>query len=477
MNPTPDCHALSATRIAAAVCGRRLSAVEVFDHVAARVEALNPGLNAVIGFDARDGRAEALKADEIARQGKSLPLLGVPFTVKDTFWVAGKRASQGSKLFQDFIAPRDSWCVQRMRDRGAVFLGITNCSEFACKGITNNLAYGATHSPWRQGYTPGGSSGGAASAVSAGFGPLALAADAGGSVRRPAAHCGLVGLKPTAGIIPNPWGFAEANFGHSVVAPLGRCVADVALMLECLVGYHPEDPLSAPFALDASFVPSAARGAPKSLRIAFSRDLGCGFAIDDDVERVVLESVARLEQQGFRIDRTDPAWPAGTFEYPLVALQQAGLAALFSERWLSDPRAIDPDLGAQMELGLKTDGLQLASLLLLREELHRCMARFFERYDLLLCPTAPVTSWPLAQTHPPSIGGRPATGRGHAAFTPLFNYAGVPACSVPCGLAANGLPVGIQVVGPKFHDAAVLALAADIERSNVFDFTQPRTPG
>lgn len=470
-------HALSAGDVAAGIARREFSAREVFDAVADRIGRHNPALNAIIGFNSADGRREAERADELARQGAPLPLLGVPFTVKDTLWVAGKGATQGSNLFKDFVAPRDSWCVQRLREQGAVFAGITNCAEFACKGITNNLAHGNTHSPWRLGYTPGGSSGGAASAVSAGFGPLALGTDAGGSIRRPAAHCGLVGVKPSAGLVPHPWGFDEPNFGHSVVGQLARTVRDAALMLECLAGYEPEDPLSHPLSMDTAFVAATERGTPRELRIAFSRDLGCGFAIDRDVERVILAAVGRLEAAGHRIARVDPEWPEGTFEYPLLPLQQAGLAALYAEAWHAGAGPIDRDLGAQIELGEKTAGPQLAALLLRRDEIHRCLARFFREHDLLLCPTAPVTSWPLDQPYPRVIGGKPASPRGHAAFTPLFNYCGVPACSVPCGLADNGLPVGLQIVGERYCDALVLALAATIERMNELDFSQPRTPG
>ena len=469
-------HELTAAEIAPAVADRTLSAIDVFDAIAARIARYNAALNAIIDFDPGDGRREAAKADELARAGVRLPLLGVPFTVKDLFWVGGKRATQGSKLFADFVATRDSWCVQRMRELGAVFVGMTNCPEFACKGITDNLLHGKTHSPWRLGYTPGGSSGGAASAVSAGFGPLALATDAGGSVRRPAAHCGLVGMKPSTGLIPNPWGFDEANFGNSVVAPLARTVEDAAWLLECLVAYHAEDPLSVPVAAENEFVQATRRGVPGGLRIAFSRDLGCGFAIDEDVETAILGAVSRLEAAGYRIEHASPVWPEGTFEYPLLALQQAGLAAMFGESWRSAPQMIDPDIGAQIELGLQTTGTQIALLLLRRETIHKRLARFFESHDLLLCPTAPVTSWPADEPYPPVIGGHAASPRGHAAFTPLFNYCGVPACSVPCGLAANGLPVGIQVVGPKYRDAWVLGMAASIERQNETDFSLPRTP-
>lgn len=180
-------------------------------------------------------------------------------------------------------------------------------------------------------------------------------------------------------------------------------------------------------------------------------------------------AVRSLEADGYAIEIADPAWPAGTAEYPLLALQQAGLAALHGAELAARRADIDPDLVAQIELGLKTSGAEIARVLLKREEITRALGEFFQRYDLLLCPTAPVTAWPLWQLGPRDIGGRPAGPRGHAAFTPLFNYCGVPACSVPVGLVC-GLLVGLQVAGPRFEDARVLQFAAHVERIVPWEF-------
>ena len=180
-------------------------------------------------------------------------------------------------------------------------------------------------------------------------------------------------------------------------------------------------------------------------------------------------AVRSLEADGYAIEIADPAWPAGTAEYPLLALQQAGLAALHGAELAARRADIDPDLVAQIELGLKTSGAEIARVLLKREEITLALGEFFQRYDLLLCPTAPVTAWPLWQLGPRDIGGRPAGPRGHAAFTPLFNYCGVPACSVPVGLVC-GLLVGLQVAGPRFEDARVLQFAAHVERIVPWEF-------
>lgn len=453
---------LSACDLAARVRHRDVSAVEVHAAAVARIEALNPALNAIINFDPAAGRRDAQNVERAVREGRALPLAGVPFTVKDTLWVAGQPATQGSLLFKDFIAPQDSLCVARMRAAGAVFVGMTNCPEFACKGTTNNLLYGATHNPWRHGLTPGGSSGGAAAAVAAGLCHIGLATDAGGSIRRPAAHTGTVGHKPSIGLIPNPTGFAEPGFGFSVIGSISRDVADAALALTCLAGYDAGDPFPCvPGDTDALL--GRADGMD-DLRIAYSPRLGLDFAVDSHVREVLEATVARLRDAGWAIAEADPEWPPGTGEYPLISLQQAGLAALFGERCHRERNLFDADIAAQIDIGTRLGALDLARALFLRDALYKSLDRFFSDYDLLLCPVAPVTSWPVDQLAPAVIEGRPATFRGHAAFTPLFNYCGVPACSVPCGLASDDLPVGIQVVGRRYEDARVLAGAAAIER-------------
>jgi aspartyl-tRNA(Asn)/glutamyl-tRNA(Gln) amidotransferase subunit A len=357
-----------------------------------------------------------------------------------------------------------------MRERGAVILGITNCSEFACKGVSNNLPHGKTRSSWNTALTPGGSSGGAASATAAGIGALALVTDAGGSTRRPAAHCGLVGMKPTFGRIPCGPGFEEPNFGLSVMGQIARSVADAALLFDQLQGYDGHDWGAQPVTM-APVAPLLAVPPPRELRIAWSRDLGCGFAIDDDVVAAMERAVAGLRARGYAIVDASPAWPAGVREYPLLKLQQAGLAALYGRDRDERPDAFDPDILAQIDLGRTYSGAEIANVLLLRERIYAALAAFFDDYDLLLCPTAPVVSWPVDLLGPATIGGQPAGPRGHAVFTPLFNYCQVPACTVPVGCVRD-LPVGLQIVAPRYADGRVLAMAAEVERNVGFSLAE-----
>lgn len=463
--------AASASELAARIRTREISAVEVFDAFAARVEALNPDLNALIRFDPAPGRAEAQRADQRVAAKDWAPLLGVPYTAKDVFWIRDRIASQGSALFADFTAPRDSVAVARMRAAGAVLLGTTNCSEFACKGVTTNPLYGPTRNPWDLERTSGGSSGGAASAVAAGLGPLALATDGGGSTRRPASHVGAVGMKPSTGLVPHPYGFEEPVFGNCVVGQIARQVDDAALMLGVLAGPDSADPASL-VAFDGD-VSTRMRAPLSDVRIGFSPRLGLKFPVDADVGISVRAAVARLATRGVQVDEVDPAWPAETSEQALMPLQFAGLAAIYGQRYRQRPWNIDPDIAAQIDLGQKTTGAEVARALLLREELYRCLDRYFQRFDFLITPTTPCTAWRLPALGPDTIEGQPVAARAHAVFTPIFNHTYLPACSVPCGFDRHGLPIGLQIVGRRLADFRVLALAAMVEADSDVDFRLP----
>ncbi len=455
-------HERSARDCAARVNARELSAAEVARHFIERVQRLNPALNALVQFDPAAVLAEAQHVDQRLAAGEGLPMAGVPVTIKDNLWVEGRTITQGSRLFADFTAPRDAWAVARLRALGAVVLGISNCSEFACKGVTDNLVYGATRHPLDGSLTPGGSSGGAVAALAAGLGLLALGTDAGGSVRRPAAHCGLVGHKPTQGLIAHPWGFAEPNYGVSVVGLLARNVGDCAWLLDQLSGFDASDASTPPLGVAWQAEAATRDEPPRGLRIAWSPQLGCDFPIDDDVLAALVQRVRALRAAGWAVTEADPSWGDAVRHHPINALQHAGLHALHGPQLAARRHDIDPHLAAQMDAGAATTPAELAQALRQREPIVAGLSRFFEQYDVLVCPTTPVTAWPLGQIGPAVIGGRPAGPRGHAVFTPLFNLCGVPACSVPAG-SVRGLPVGLQVVAPRYEDARVLQVAALIE--------------
>jgi aspartyl-tRNA(Asn)/glutamyl-tRNA(Gln) amidotransferase subunit A len=272
-----------------------------------------------------------------------------------------------------------------------------------------------------------------------------------------------VGHKPTQGVIAHPWGFAEPNYGVSVVGLLARNVADCAWLFDQLSGFDASDASAMSLDLDWQAEAAANSEPPRTLRIAWSPRLGCDFAIDDDVLAALVLRVDVLRAAGWSVVEADPDWGEAVRDYPLNALQHAGLHALHGEQLKTRREDIDPNLAAQMDAGAAITATALAGALRLREAIVASLVRFFGQYDLLICPAAPVTAWPLEQIGPAVIGGQAAGPRGHAAFTPWFNLCGVPACSVPAG-RVRGLPVGLQIVAPCFEDARVLQMAAQIER-------------
>jgi len=441
-----------AAGIAASVRQGRLDPVAVTEAFLERIGQGNARINAIVDHDAEPPRAEAVRLRARIAAGEDLPLAGVPVVVKDSIWVAGRRITQGSLLFKDFRPPVDALPVQRLRAAGAIVIGIGNCSEFGCKSITTNKVYGHTGHPMDPRLTPGGSSGGCAAAVAAGFAPLALGGDGGGSARRPPAHVGVVGFKPSNGTVADPFGFPSIMPGIAVTCPIGRTVADTALMFDVIGKPDPRDPASVA-------IPLRPAADLRALRVAYSPRFGLDAVMDADVAAATEAAVARLERAGLCVVRADPEWPRGAGEAAIIAIEHAGLAAQFGPRWRSEPELFDPDVGAQIEHGLALSGVDVARAWAASGEIAAAVARFFAAFDVLIGPTTPCVAWSGATQDPPTLGGRPAAHRGHAVFTPMFNHALTPAISVPCGSGRDGLPVGLQIVGPRFSDRMVLAAA------------------
>jgi aspartyl-tRNA(Asn)/glutamyl-tRNA(Gln) amidotransferase subunit A len=443
---------MDAAAIAARVANGTLDAGAAVAACQARIAACNATVNAV--FETRPDLVEQDVAALRARlaHGERPALAGVPVVVKDVIWASGRRVTQGSLLYRDFIAPADAIAVERLRAAGAIVVGMGNTSEFASKGLTTNRVYGLTRHPQDLALTPGGSSGGCAAAVAASMAPLALGTDGGGSSRRPPAHVGVVGFKPSYGAIPDAAGFAHAFNGIQVVAPITRTAADAALMFGVMAGPDPRDPGSLGFHL-------AAARPMHTLRIAASPRLGLDTPVDDDVAAAFDDAVTRLRAAGLSVEIADPAWPAGADEAALMPLQHVGLANLYQQAWREDPTLFDPDIARQIERGLSWRGADVARA---REASHRialALAAFFTQYDLLLCPTTPCVAWPAEQPGPARIGGVAVEPRAHAVFTPFFNHALAPAISVPCGRGRDNLPVGLQIAGPRGSDRQVLDAA------------------
>ncbi len=448
---------LDASTIAREVNAGRLDPVAVVEAFAERIEARNTELNALVRLDLDWSRRESRRLLDRVRQGQRLPLAGVPLVVKDTVWVKGRNQSQGSRLFADFIAPSDAICVERARAAGAVVIGIGNSPEFACKGQTNSPLHGIARHPMNPLLTPGGSSGGNAAALAADFAPIALGTDGGGSGRRPPAHTGTVGFKPSFGAIPYGPGFPEPFWGIAVIAPMGRTVADTALLFDCVAGPDPRD--AEAIAIDALSAPPDFR----SLRIAYSPRLGLDVPVDAEVAAAIETGIGALAHVGWPIERTDLPWPADLKEETLMPLQAAGLAALHGDAFAHNPSLFDPDIAAQLQRGLAMTGRDVAVALEASAAIRRACATFLTKFDLLLSPTTPCVAWSADRLGPERIGGVPVKARGHAVFTPFFNHALTPAISIPCGRGHDNLPVGLQIVARRGRDLLVLAAAAAAE--------------
>jgi len=447
----------SAAAMAAAIRDKRLSPVELVDALLARIERLNPVLNAYCTVTAAEARAAARQAEATVARGEPLGRLhGVPISVKDTLWTAGVRTTMGSALYAEFVPAEDALVVARLRAAGAVVLGKTTTPEFAFKGMTDSPLFGVTRNPWSLAHTPGGSTGGGAAAVAAGLGPLAVGTDEGGSIRLPASFSGVVGLKPTFGLVPRvPVGVAEL-LTH--LGPLARTVEDCALFLTVTTGHDDRDGGSVATP-PTDYVAGLGRP-PDGLRVAWSPRLGYA-AVDPEVLRITGAAVARLSALGWSVEEADPGFedPAeiqDAFRYP-------PLAAALGDRLPTDRARMDPALVLLVERGQSMSGADVGRALMRRHALWTDVARFFRRHDLLVTPVVAVVPFRADGEPPGEIAGRAVGRRGWIPFTYPFNLTGQPAIAVPCGWTAEGLPIGLQLVGRRFEDALVLRAAAAIE--------------
>jgi Asp-tRNA(Asn)/Glu-tRNA(Gln) amidotransferase A subunit family amidase len=446
-DPFDETAQLDATAIAAAVRRAELSPVEVVEATLARIRELDRDLNAHTVLFAEQALREARALE--ARGGDGDPLAGVPFTVKDVTWVKGAVATNGSAALTGFVAPADAVVVERMRAAGAILVGKTNNPELCLRGVTENDVYGVTRNPWDRGRTPGGSSGGAGAAVAAGMTPLALGSDGGGSIRIPASFCGVSGLKPTFGHVPDGPGFPGWPT-LTVSGPIARSVRDLRLCIEVLSGPDPSDPASIVIGTSPPV---------DSPRIAFSADLG--FApVDPDVREAFGEAIETLGEAGCRLEEAAPMTgnPNGLWTRIAVAEGYASARELLEQR-RDDLTADTVEL---LEGGARLSAADYLDAMAERRAFAAAWAAFFREYDALLTPAMQVTALPLGEKAPRSIEGRPVDPffDDWCAFCLPANLTGQPAVSVPCGLDSTGLPIGLQIIAPWGRDELALDIAS-----------------
>lgn len=458
MAATPtDLYRLSAGELAEGYARGSYSPVDVIDSLLARIDEVNGSLNAIVTLDAAGVRVAARESEVRWREGTARGTLdGVPLTVKDNINVHGLRTTWGSRLYADFVPTVDELPVARARAAGMVILGKTNVPEFTLSGYTDNLLFGPTRNPWDVRLTPGGSSGGAVAAIAAGLGPLALGTDGGGSIRRPASHTGVVGLKPSRGRVARGDGLPQILLDFEVVGPMARTTRDVVLIMAVIAASHPRDPASAEFAARPWALPPA-----KRCRVLYLPRFDDN-PVDAEIAASVERAAKTLADLGHAVTEAPAPFAVDAFNAVWPVISQTGLAALVNPmpRWrelVTPPFVEMADAGSRLRATELFDAL--AEIARMRERL----GETFAQYDVLLTPSAAALPWPAQDAFPAKIAGREAGPRGHAVFTAFANASGCPAISLPCTPSVAGLPIGFQLVGAPGHDERLCVLAQEYE--------------
>lgn len=456
-----DLAALTATQLVEGYAAGAFSPVEATQAALERIDALQPRLNAFVRVDAEQALAQAEVSAQRWRRGAAAGVVdGVPVSVKDILLQQGGPTLRGSWASgTEGPWEEDAPSVARLREQGAVFLGKTTTPEFGWKGVTDSPRHGSTGNPYDPERTAGGSSGGGAAAVALGAGPLTLGTDGGGSVRIPASFCGIFALKPTYGRVPLYPASAFGTLAH--VGPMARDARDAALLLDVISRPDSRDwsqlaPPAGSF-LDTLSEPVA------GLRVAYSPDLGGQVEVDGEVAAAVQRAVEQLAELGARVEQEDPPLPD-----PVEAFQVLWFsgAARVTQHFSAEQReAMDPGLREVCEQGAGYSALDYLAAVDVRMALGKAMGAFHERYDLLVTPTLPITAFERGPEVPHGSAGRRWTS--WTPFTYPFNMTQQPAASVPCGTDRRGLPIGVQLVGARHHDALVLRAAHALYQAGV----------
>ncbi len=450
---------IAASEIARRVASRELSPVAVVEAALERVARRNPELNAIVTLNPRaleDARALERKLRTGAAPGL---LAGVPVGIKDVTQVGGLRTTFGSPLYRDHVPSEDAVVVQRLRAADAIILGKTNRGEFAAGGNTGKEGSGRTGNPGNPSRSAGGAPGGGAAALATGMIALAEGTDLGGSLRVPASFCGVVGLRPSPGLVPtSPSDYVWDTL--QVTGPMARSAADVALMLQAIAGPSPFTPLRQPMA-GRDFGAAVRQGPRRGLRLAYSPDIA-GIGIDPAIESACRSAAWSLEGTGARIELVELDLSEGRAAF-------LALRGLWFATWMQERLDRIDDFGVNvrnnMRAGLGASVAELGVAEAARGRLWHRLRQLFAQFDHLLTPTMAVAPFPVEQNYPDHVAGKPMqTYIDWLAPTFVLSLAGLPVVSVPCGLV-EGLPVGLQVVGGPEGEESVLALAAALQTS------------
>lgn len=452
-------------RLGAVELGRRfgersLTPLAVAQACLARLEAVNPQLNAVIARRDAQFIEEAKAATERHAQGQPLSALdGIPLTVKDSLFTADQPTTWGTPALRHYQSQHDELAVARARAGGALIVGKTNVPEFALEGYTANPLFGVTRNPWQLQLTPGGSSGGAVAAVASGIAPLAIGQDGGGSIRRPASHAGLVGLKPSLSAVPRQHVLPSLLLDFEVIGPLARTVADARLLFDVMRGPSPVDRSS----LAAAHVATQPRRAGP-LRILYVERFGAA-PLDRQVAGSVGRAVQRLAALGHHVEAGPLPLDLGFFAEAWPQVGQMGLARMFEAHpeWEAQASQKYRDMA---ELGRRLPAARLWQILERVTQLRRDSVALFDHVDVIVMPSAAALPWTAEQAYPSHIDGQEVGPRGHAIYTGWVNAAGLPGLALPCEPSREGLPIGMQMIGAFGADDLLLDLGARYEAAH-----------
>jgi amidase len=455
-----ELHYRSATELTARVRSGELSARDVVKAHLARIEAVNPQLNAIVTLVPERALDWAAEADERQARGEVLgPLHGLPIAHKDLVLTEGIRSTSGSRLFADRVPKHDDLIVQRLRGAGAITLGKTNVPEFGAGSQTYNEVFGETLNPWDPTRTCGGSSGGAAVALATGMVPIADGSDMGGSLRNPASFCSVVGLRPSPGRVPIYPGRSDWS-PLSVLGPMARTVEDTALLLSAMAGPDPRAPLSLE-------TPGEAFARPlehdfRGVRIAWSRDLG-GLPVDARVKSVIEASRSAFTDLGCEVEEAEPDWSGA--DEAFKTLRAWEFAQTFAELPGAARSLLKDTLLWNINQGLALSSADVARAEILRGRIYQRVRVLMEGYRFMVLPVSQVPPFPVSLRYPESIAGvAMETYIDWMKSAYFVTLTGHPAISLPCGFTESGLPVGLQIVGRWRDDWGVLQFARALER-------------
>lgn len=464
MNATEPCE-LSAVEARRLISQKRLSAKELLESCISRVEAVDHAVNAMPARDFDRARAAARRADEAVARGDVLPLLhGLPIGIKDLEDTEGLRTTYGSPIFRDHIPAADERAVAAVRQAGAIVIGKTNTPEFGAGANTRNAVHGVTANPFDPSKSCAGSSGGSAVALATGMAPICTGSDTGGSLRNPAAFCGIVGFRPTPGLVPSdkrPLGWSNL----SVVGPMARNVPDTCLLLAAMVGDDATDPLAT--TLHGTRVRRAEDFTPPGridlscLRVALTPDFG--FApTERHIAEVFAEKTGLFRHLFAGAEDASPDCAGADESFEI--LRSVGFLSAHLQRARERPQDVGPNVRANVEEGLRYSAADVARAGTLQTAMYRRWQDFFKDFDVVLTPSITISPRSWRELYPAEIDGKKTRTYFHwLALAYAVTLPGHPAVSLPVGLDRNGMPFGLQIVGPRGGDAFVLSVAAELE--------------